>query len=255
MDLVLVGGRCRDPQEAAAAVASAAALARGLAERGHRLRWVQPVLAGERPPALPAGVTWLPVESTPPPFRQIEQGLGDVPTETRLSHTIRAALPDVVHVLAFGGVNSAATAWIAERLGVPAVVSLRAADLLCASGTLADERDHDCLHWDSPERCLQCCATSFHGGLTPHQQRWARRLRFLGGWSPYPDAVAFQNRLEVLLGGVASADLVLVSDEAQRELLASAGVPYAKLRVVGDPDAARFEAIYREVQAATRRPA
>lgn len=243
MDVVLVGGR----HGRAGVEDVAAATARELAAGGHAVRWIRPLPQPDLPaPELPDGVEPIPVTSALPPFRAVTARLADIPTERALSHAIRRRLPDVVHVLALGGGSSALTPWVAERLGAPSVVSMRAVDLLCHRGTLVNERAEACDEWDVPERCAECCAVAFEGGLTAAQARWARRLSFLGAWSPYPGPVDFLNRFEVLLGGLLAAGLVLAGSETEAELLARAGVPAGRLRVVPAPATAEaLEEAYR----------
>jgi len=248
MDILLVSGRSRGA-EPHPSRELAAELARDLAHLDHRVRWLCPVLRGGGPAVqLPPGASFRPVVSRPAPFRAVQKSTSDVPLDCALTEEIRRELPDVVHVLAFGGSISAGLPWIAERLGVPVVVSADARELLCHRGTLINERGEDCTAWNEPERCVTCCMTAFAGGLTPREARRGHRLRFLGPWSPYPQAFAFASRLDVLVGALIPATRVLVADEEQRQHLASVGVPARALRVLASSEvsAESLVALYRE---------
>lgn len=252
MDILLVSGRSRGP-EPHPSRELAAELARDLACLDHRVRWLCPVLRGGGPAVqLPPGASFRPVVSRPPRFRAVQNSTSDTPLDCALTEEIRRELPDVVHVLAFGGASSVGLPWIADRLGVPVVVSTSAHELLCHRGTLINERGEDCTAWNQPERCVTCCMTAFGGGLTEREARRGRRLRFLGPWSPYPQALAFTSRLDLLVGALISATRVLVDDVDQLQHLVGAGVPARALRVVapGDVTAATLTALYREANAA-----
>jgi hypothetical protein len=184
---------------------------------------------------LPNGCAFLPVVSAVPRFRAVQQRVTDVRTDQLVSREIRERLPDVVHVLAYGGISGVGPVWLADRLGARAVVDVAAEDLLCHRGTLVDERGQSCAAWRDPLRCLQCCTAPFEGGLTRGEARRARWLRVLGAWSPFPRAVHFRNRLDALLAGLQPAALVLVEDYRQRDLLAQAGLAVGKLRIQPRP--------------------
>jgi len=253
MDIVLVSAR-RGADRLAVHHAGAASLARDLAGAGHHVRWLCPVPPGSVTPAAPhRSVNITAVTSPPPDFRAVAFGMADVPTETALSFAIRAALPDVVHILGFGGVTSATLPWVADRLGVPVVLSADAAEVLCHRGTLIDEQGRECRAFADSQRCAACCLTPFADGLSTAQARRARLWRWAGSWSPYPKPVDFRNRLDLQLGGMMSAAAILVADDEQRELLESAGVRAAVLRVCRETSAAATVAVYRSV-AVTPRP-
>ena len=248
MDILLVTGRARagarDPRRTLAA-----RLGADLTGLGHAVRWLCPIAHPEdRPPETAAAVEVIPVQTCPPPFRAVEASVSDHCTEARLSIEIRQRLPDVVHVLTYGGVSSTQTPWVVERLGGTAVVSVDPAELVCHRGTLVDETGAHCDAWARPERCAVCCSVPFDGGLTPGQARLRRLLTWLGPWSPFPGEADFRNRLDVSVGGLAPAARVLVASEEARELLARAGVRAGPVKVVGH-GAAELLDCYREASA------
>ncbi|MEM7200791.1 MAG: hypothetical protein AAF628_11025 [Planctomycetota bacterium] len=228
-------------------------LAARLAAAGHAVRWICPLADGEHE-VEPAGVDLRPVVSSTPHFTAVEDGLCDVPTERAVSVAVRGRLPAVVHHLAFGGGQSANASWVAERLGARVVVSVDARELLCHRGTLIDQDGQDCDGWRSEERCAACCLTPYSGGLSEREARragsWWWRLPGVAGWSPYPVPVTFQNRRDLLLGGLLPASEVWINDEAERARLVAAAVPEQRLRVVdlADPDAALagYESVVRQ---------
>ena len=69
-----------------------------------------------------------------------------------------------------------------------------------------------------------------------------RALRWLGGRSPLPNVHAFTTRLDVVIGGLGSARLVLVAEPAEAELLTAAGIPARGIRS-GDLEAAHGAAL------------
>lgn len=250
MDILLVSGRSRDRQPHPTRE-QAADLARDLASSGHRVRWLCPVERGGGPAVqLPPGADFRPVVTRAPRFRAVLGTSDDTPTDRVLTEEIRLQLPDVVHVLAFGGANSSVAPWIANRMGAPVVASVDPRELLCHRGTLIDDTGEPCAVWDRGERCAACCLSPFEAGLTRGQARRGRRLAFLGRWSPYPQPHAFQGRLSLLMGGLVSATLVTVRDEAQRALLEQAGVRRGSIRVANGPGPDELLAIYGEARSA-----
>jgi hypothetical protein len=252
MDIALVSGRARGaaPHHSRR---RAELLAAALAHAGHRVRWICPVPRRSEAPEAPAGVERIAVVSRAPGFRAVLGGLADYPTERALSVALRARAADVVHVLAYGGTSSPAVAWVADRLGVPAVVFVECRELLCHRGTLVDAWGAQCAVWDDPERCTACCLQPFAGGLTPRQARRSRRWwwRKLPDWSPYPKPIDFRSRMDVLLGGFTAAASVLVATAAEREALVRAGLPAGLVEVVGS-DLPRVEELV-EIYARARR--
>lgn len=214
---------------------------------GHVVRWICPA-AGvpARPESLPAEVDWLPVASTPPGFGAVQGRLADIPTEARMAGAIRDRLPGLVHVLEFGGDSSVNLPWIAERLGVPAVVNVARAPALCHRGTLVDETGTACERWLDARRCTECCLTPFPGGLTPAQAWRARLRRRLPLPTPYPSDEKFLSRVELVWTGLQAANLILVPEAEDVAALTSLGLPAARIRVVPRPlDAASLEPLYR----------
>ncbi len=203
MDILLVSGRGRG-EEPHPSRERAASLTRELVRLGHSVRWLCPVRRGAHASVdragvdnagaeCPEGAVFQPVVTQARRFRAVEKGLADISTECALSREVRRQTPDVVHVLAHGGVSSTQLVWIADRLGAPVVASVSATEVLCHRGTLVDQTGASCRVWDDPVRCARCCAHSFAGGLSAGEAAWASCLRVLGPWSPYPGEVAFLN--------------------------------------------------------------
>lgn len=212
---------------------------------GHGVRWLCPVHNGESPPEHPDGVGLITAPSDVAPFAAITGCSYDGTTDTALTYEIRRQLPDVVHLLAFGGFSSPLGVWIADRMGAPTVISVDTRELLCHRGTLVNERGEACEDWGAPSRCLECCTAPFEGGLSPARARMARGLRWLGPWSPYPKEYEFQNRLDQFVGGLAWATAITVRDEEERARLVAAGAPPRNIRVVEDAaDATAMAEVY-----------
>ena len=226
MNLILVSGRYRGPDDPSR-------------ERDAR------VLAGLQD----AGVVVRHIEANGalPPFRDVYGRIVDTASERRMTEEIRRDLPDLVHQLGFGGGASVLIPWLADRLGAPSLVSLDATLALCHRGTLVNERGESCVEWRLAQRCAACTLTPFDGGLGPIGARLGRLLNGLRLPSPYPDDLAFENRLETVVGGLVPATFVQVGSEAERTQLVEAGVAEARLRV-GDPtDTQALMALYEEV--------
>jgi len=135
-------------------------------------------------------------------------------------------------------------------MGAPVVMSVEPTELLCHRGTLIDDSGAQCEEWSQPARCVACCMTPFDGGLSSTQARAGRILRLLGPWSPYPKEFEFENRLDLLIGGLTWATTILVDDEAARDRLVKAGSPSRAIRVIADPlDAKALVQLYREANA------
>lgn len=241
MDLLLISARAVDGRPHPSR-ARAAALARALAADGHAVRWLCPAAPGEAP--ADGDVAADLAVSRPPTFRSVERRLSDPGLELRVSELVRARLPDVVHMLSFGGATSAFCAWIVNRLGAPLVISARFAEVFCHRGTLVDWQGRPCSEWQDPARCARCCLAASRDGLAPAVALLARACRLLGGFSPFPKEVEFVNRLELLLAGLLAAESVLVADEAEAERFAAAGVPRARIGIDCGDDAAGLARVY-----------
>lgn len=208
------------PREQRRETLDVAGLSAELARRGHRVRLLQPQ------------------HSRRLPFRRVGAQLHDPSFETLVTHAIREDLPDVVHVVEIGASLPAWLPWIGNRLGAAVVASVDPALALCHRGTLVDEQGRSCSAWAEPKRCVTCCLTPFREGLGPVAAALGRTLRWLGGWSPFPNPMRFSNRLDMLIGGLLAADLVAVADAGAADLVEQAGVPRARLRPVGPPPVA-----------------
>jgi hypothetical protein len=74
--------------------------------------------------------------------------------------------------------------------------------------------------------------------------RLLARLRWI---SPFPQDIDFQNRLEFVLGGLAAAQRLVVTDSVDGELLEKAGVRVPTECLEDSHDAAALVAVYREM--------
>jgi hypothetical protein len=251
MDVLLVSGSSRT-RSAHRTVAWAGELGEALTAAGHRVRWLCPWHAVGGGPAIATPVEPIVVARRPPTFRAVFRHLSHSALEQRFTAELRHTPPDLVHVLAFGGTLPAALPWIAQRLGVPCLVSVQIEEALCHRGTLVDERGKACDAWDDPVRCARCCTTVWKHGLGPAAAFLARCCRPLGGLSPFPNRLAFVNRLDVVVHSLSCANRVLVEDEAGPALLARAGVPARLVRRSPSPtDAEAWLATYAELLAAS----
>jgi len=230
VDVLFVGPRPRRGRDHAGR-SRLAVLAATLAQRGQRCLWLYPLRSGETPPAAPEGVTLVPVATSSPPFRAVDAHLIDVPVEHVFNAALRRGPPGVVHVEGYGGASTYVVTWLAERLGAPVlVVAEPIADVVCHRGTLVDWTGKDCPKWDDAARCARCCRSPNAPGMGPVRAVFAGALRGLGGLSPFPAAVDFENRLDRIVHGLACAGRVLVPDAGWVERLESLGVPRRRLR-------------------------
>jgi hypothetical protein len=180
----------------------------------------------------------------------VRSRLDDLPIERVLTVAVREELPDVVHALAYGAGASLNLPWLAERLGVPCVVTLRTKEAFCHRGTLINESGEDCNAWNQPERCAQCCLTPTPDGLGPVAAACGRLLARLQWISPYPQDLDFLNRLELVVGGLASAQRMLVAEPSDSELLEQAGVKVPTVCLEDPYDAEALVEVYREMMVA-----
>lgn len=226
----------------------AARTASVLAAAGHPVRWLAAVHEDE-PPPVQEGAEVLAVAGRTPPFRKVQGRLTDTALDVELTKWLRRRPSQIVHAFGFGAPGSVASLWLGERMGARGVATVRAADVLCHRGTLVFADGETCHVWDDVERCLDCCTTPWERGLAPWQSAAARLLRWLGGLSPMPSRVDFQNRLEIGLGGLGYAQRVLVASEGEAGLLKAAGISPRTLRV-GDLERLHGEAVLAEYERA-----
>lgn len=169
-------------------------------------------------------------QSVSPGGPAITGRLVDTRLEIGLTIELRRALPDLVHVLAFGGDSTTQTAWIAGRLGALAVVSTTPQAVLCDRGDLVHSDGTPCHEFADPVRCALCTG------------RGRRR------------SDEFLSRHEMAVGGLMAANLVLVSTEAAASTLVQAGLPRQGVRVVPEPvGITDLMPIYEELVSAQRR--
>ncbi len=253
MDVLLISGRGLGAKAHPSRV-QARALVDSLRARGDTVRWLCPVEADEAAVTGSASTAdgaryCQAIPSTAPGFRAVQGRLSDLGSELSLTRELRRSPPDLVHQLACGGATSEALSWIAQRLGVPCVMSLELAETLCHRGTLVDERGRTCDDWDDPLRCRACCSAAGPDSLTAGQALAAKVLRPLGGLSPFPSRTDFQNRVDMLVAALMAADRVWVRDDLAREQLVRTGVPKRSVVVVGEPDELATLRMYDELLA------
>ncbi len=251
MNLILVSGRhteSRPPYDADARLSCEFAAA------GCQVRWIVPTDdardASETRPD--EAVRFLPVASRAPPFMSVCGRLADEPIERLLAQEIRRELPDLVHLLAYGGCTSVNASWLAVRMGAPTIVSLRSAPTLCHRGDLVHADGTDCDRWNDFSRCAACCLTSSPRGLGRLGSAMGRFLGLLRSpLNPYPRRIDFDNRAQLLLGGL-QVDQLVVDSEEDKVRIASLGVRDELFAVLPSPSTADWLHLYREV--VDRRP-
>lgn len=215
--LILVSGRFASPDVPRA---RDAAFAHALTGRGCDVRWVVPQASTAAVSELPTGssVCAIPVVSQAPRFAAVQGRLLDPVSETVLMQAIRAQMPDLVHVLDYGGCTSVNLSWVTSRLGVGCVVSVPADSTVCHRGDLRYRGAEGCDRFGDPERCSACCLAAATGGLSAWQSFLGRILRTLRlPFNPYPLPLKFENRQELLVGGLQCAERVIVIGETERQ--------------------------------------
>lgn len=221
-----VSGRSHPARDAVTALS--ADLARG----SDRVRWIAPRAIAEAPVNAVPGVRMVDVVSDAPAFRLVQDRLTDLPTERALSSEIRTGPPDLLHVHGFGGAVSYLLPWLADRLGVPALVvvdPLR--ESLCHRGSLIDHTGQACRIWNDERRCAACCRVASPGGLGRGAAFLAGLLAPLGAIAPFPTHDDFANRMDMIVQGLGSARLVCVADGMAADALEGLGVPRRVLHV------------------------
>lgn len=222
--LILVSGRFASPDVPRA---RDAAFAHALAGRGCDVRWVVPQASTATASELPAGskVCALPVVSQAPRFAAVQSRLLDPLSEKVLMQAIRGQMPDLVHVLDYGGCTSVNLSWVTSRLGVGCVVSVPADSTVCHRGDLRYRGAEDCDRFGDPERCSACSLAPATGGLSTWQSVLGRTLGALRlPFNPYPLPPNFENRRELLMGGLKCADRVIVTGETERHRVSTLGL-------------------------------
>lgn len=227
LDILLISGRGGGAELSRE---RAQRLARDLLREGHDVRWLCPLPADAAEPQA-YGAELLVVRSPAPPFRRVASQLVDAALEHAASRTIRSRLPQVVHLLAYGGANSATVPWLADRLGAPVIVSAAFAPTVCHRGTLLHIGGERCGVWDDAQRCTRCCRAGSATRPSPVRAVAANACRVLGGWSPLPKPVDFVNRLESIVGGLLSASWILVPEAGDLDRFAGLGVPRQRMQV------------------------
>lgn len=217
-----------------------------LAGAGCRVRWIVP-MSSAAPRAL-AGVNVVTVRARAPGFKAVSARLLDGLTEASLAREIRRDLPTLVHFLDYGGSVSVNAPWVANRLGAPVVISAAAPATLCHRGTLVHGDGSECADWSDPRRCADCCLLPSPDGLSTASS-WLGRF-FQGVRWPlhaYPGSHAFENRLELVAGGLQLADAIVVSSESDRDRLGSLGVRAEQLQLLVAPAVDDWRELYAGV--------
>ena len=239
VDVLLINGRRPGPSPHRS-MAVVEKLARGLHERGHDVRWLC-LLAGEEPAQEAVdGVRQTVCRAPIHPFRSVQGRLFDPVGELALTRELRDEPPDVVHLFSCAGATSPMLAWICGRLGVPLLLDVDFAETVCHRGDLVDWTGAPCAQFDDAARCTKCCRTASAGGPTRGGALLGALFAPLRGLSPFPKAVDFLNRLDVIVYSMMSAELIVVDTEANARSLAAAGVPerllHAETRGIVDVD-------------------
>jgi hypothetical protein len=224
-----------------------AQLAAELAAGGHRVRWIVP-FADPAATAAPPLVELIRVPSAVPGFRAVLGRLADPPSERAITTEVRRGVPDLVHLLAFGGDTSVNVSWAAARMGARTLVSLRAAPTLCHRGNLIHADATPCRVWSDAARCATCCApvTRLGRGL-------AGLLRCLRSpIQPYPTASDFTSRVELLLGGLRPVDRICVESAEERQQVLALGLRSDQVEVLGEPTVGDWLDLYGRIIADRR---
>src|SRR5262245_60131563 len=241
MDVVMISmrGRAGVPHWSRACAGD---LAARLLQHGARVQWLCPLDDGEAEPTPAAGVRLEGLRGRVPPFRRVLARIADSRLDVALARALRPLRRAVVVHVGFGAPGSAATLWLADRMGADAIGVVRADEVLCHRGTLVDATGAPCADFTSAARCAQCVCAPWPGrGLSRLQSRWANRLLRLG-WSPFPNENAFLSRTDLLLGSMLVATIV-VGDAAQREQLCTAGLPPRNVRAIDGLDGAALASV------------
>lgn len=206
--------------------AVAAELARVLAVAGVGVEWFCVGRAASAPPP-GTSVHQLP-ESTAPLHRVIEAN-DDPALEAALARSLRAHHAKAVVHIGTGARGSPNVLWLADRMGSAVFGVVHATEVLCHRGTLVDATGAPCTIHDEAPRCQRCCTRTF-------LQR--------------PRAMAFEDRWDLLLGGLAVAAAVFVPNPHDAQRLAHVGVPKRVLVATHDVEAIAARVLGRPVTAA-----
>jgi glycosyltransferase involved in cell wall biosynthesis len=248
------------------------------AERGHEVAYF---FAGRRYPLLPRprlhrwrrrGVSMLEVLNSPIPVgldrgtRFPELDLDEPATEALFRRALHRVRPDVVHLQELTGLPSALIE-VAERAGVPLVMTLQDYFGLCPTLKLYDSHGQICMRTRPGPECTVCCrdapASAMVGrGMTtsfeidrltarlpaPIREPVQRRLRSTarsagsgahrraaGASAPAPDhrsADAYQRRRDVNLARLGRVDVLAGMSSRVTEIHALLGVDAGALRTV-----------------------
>lgn len=204
----------------------AAAVAAAFAREGAAVGWLCALGDGEDEAAVPppTGPVFVPLRARTPPFARIAARSADVALDAALAGLLRPAAVDLVLHVGFGAPGSLLTPWLAVGMGAAAVACLRAAEVLCHRGTLVHRDGNECRTFADPDRCAQCCGA----GRPRH----------------------FLDRSDTAFASLAACERIVVPDEADRDLLATAGLAPRAIVAVARADAAHDAAAAERIVAA-----
>ncbi len=181
-----------------------------MAEAGHDVRWLAPVVDGADVPNRTAAEV-LRVDVAP--LHRVADAVLHDELERELANELRARSADVVLHVGLGARGSANLLWLADRMGSRAMAVVRAAEVVCHRGDLVDERGESCTTLDDAARCRRCCSAG---------------LRRAG-------LADMATRLDLLVCCLQVSSAVLVESGSQAALLEQVGVP-RRLLHVAPPD-------------------
>ncbi len=214
-----------------------AAVAMAVRRQGAAVSWLCALAPDEPAPRPPDGASLVCVRGRTPPFAKVEARVSDVEMDRCLARTLRPlGRAKVVHA-GFGAGGSTTTLWVAERMGASPFAALAAREALCHRQSLQHAGGGACVQFEDAERCARCACAPAAPGLSPLQARAASLLMPLGGRSPFPNALAMQNRLDLVLGSLLVSTSV-VAEAAEAAMLTRAGVAPHRACAVGAGDGA-----------------
>ena len=139
-----------------------------------------------------------------------------LPVELALTARLRAAPAAVVVHVGLGAGGSPNVPWLADRLGAPAFVIARAAEVACHRADLLPGDDAPCGEAAAGERCLRCCPR---------------------GWRYRGNARALLARTDLLAASLLASTALFVPGEAHVAPLVALGVPRRTIVVGTAPHA------------------
>lgn len=198
--LVSSPGRATEPHWSAAAAAD---LAAALLAAGVGVEWFHVAAAQSASPNVPGARVHHRVPPRALAVHAVSAAMQHLELERDLVRSLRAEHAAAVLHLGVGAGGSPNVLWLAERMGSRVFAVVRSAEIVCQRGDLVHADGLACTRHDDAERCRSCCRRS-----------WWR--------SPQPDE--FQNRWDLLFGGLLVATAVFVRDAPEAEQLVAHGL-------------------------------